>query len=184
MTAALDFFNAPPPAPPINPQPNAVERAPVAQKAQAPVSVATGAAESETPVGIYETTSGITAWRWLCAGHVKARKAAGWSCKRTGERRVRVRRLRSRKENRMSMRAAKGMSAPASVYHKPVPTKTIDVYRVLVAFGVSDPCIQHAIKKLLCAGQRRGGKTIDQDVAEAIWSLRRWEEMRAEEAAK
>ena len=30
----------------------------------------------------------------------------------------------------------------------------IDVYRVLVLFGVTNPCLQHAIKKLLCAGQR------------------------------
>ena len=71
--------------------------------------------------------------------------------------------------------------APASPYHKTVPSKTIDVYRVLVAFGVTDPCLQHAIKKLLCAGQRRGGKTLEQDVEEARWSLNRWFEMRAEE---
>lgn len=79
----------------------------------------------------------------------------------------------------------RGASSPAtSPYHKSVPTKTIDVYRVLVSFNVTDPCIQHAIKKLLCSGQRNGGKTRAQDVHEAIWSLQRWEEMRAEEAAK
>jgi hypothetical protein len=72
--------------------------------------------------------------------------------------------------------------APAGPYHKTVPTKTVDVYRVLIAFNVTDPCIQHAIKKLLCPGQRKGGKTIAQDVAEALWSLRRFQEMRAEEA--
>ena len=32
--------------------------------------------------------------------------------------------------------------------------KWIDVYRVLDLFGVVNPCVQHAIKKLLCAGQR------------------------------
>ena len=31
---------------------------------------------------------------------------------------------------------------------------TIDIYRVLQLFGVTDPCLQHAAKKLLCAGQR------------------------------
>jgi hypothetical protein len=70
-----------------------------------------------------------------------------------------------------------------SVYHREVPTLTVDVYRVLVAFEVTDPCIAHAIKKLLCAGKRNGGKPIEQDIAEAIWTLRRWEEMRAEDAA-
>jgi hypothetical protein len=73
--------------------------------------------------------------------------------------------------------------AEKSHYHKSVPTKTVDVYRVLIAFNVTDPCIQHAIKKLLCPGQRKGGKTVAQDVREALWSLQRWEEMRAEEAA-
>jgi hypothetical protein len=68
-----------------------------------------------------------------------------------------------------------------STYHREVPTKTIDAYRVLLAFGITDPCIQHAVKKLLCAGLRSGGKTIDHDVADAIWSLTRWQEMRREE---
>jgi hypothetical protein len=73
-------------------------------------------------------------------------------------------------------------TARSSVYHRRVPTLIIDVYRVLWAFKVDDPCIAHAVKKLLCAGLRGGGKSLKQDVAEAIWSLRRWEEMRAEEA--
>ena len=30
--------------------------------------------------------------------------------------------------------------------------KTIDVYRVLDLFGVLNPCVQHAVKKLLCSG--------------------------------
>ena len=44
--------------------------------------------------------------------------------------------------------------------------KFIDVYRVLDLFGVSNPCIQHAVKKLLCSGQR-GVKDTRQDVQEA-----------------
>lgn len=28
--------------------------------------------------------------------------------------------------------------------------KTVDVYRVLDLFNVTNPCVQHAIKKLLC----------------------------------
>jgi len=42
----------------------------------------------------------------------------------------------------------------------------IDVYAVLVAFGVSCPARQHAIKKLLCAGLRGKGDEL-QDLREA-----------------
>ena len=30
----------------------------------------------------------------------------------------------------------------------------MDVYRILKEWEVTDPCIEHAIKKLLCAGKR------------------------------
>lgn len=56
----------------------------------------------------------------------------------------------------------------------------IDVYRVLSLFEVSDPALQHAVKKLLCAGAR-GSKDQAQDIAEAIATLQRWQQMRAEE---
>lgn len=59
---------------------------------------------------------------------------------------------------------------------------TIDVYRVLQLFGVTDPCLQHAAKKLLCAGQR-GAKTQDQDIQEAIDTLHRYQEMQKEDEA-
>ena len=61
--------------------------------------------------------------------------------------------------------------------------KTIDVYRVLDLFGVSNPCIQHAVKKLLCSGQR-GVKDTRQDVQEAITSLVRYLEMQTEDEKK
>ena len=61
--------------------------------------------------------------------------------------------------------------------------KWIDVYRVLVLFGVTDPCLQHAVKKLLCAGQR-GAKGQRQDIEEAIASLMRYLEMQTEDEAK
>jgi hypothetical protein len=48
----------------------------------------------------------------------------------------------------------------------------IDVYSVLVAFGVSCPARQHAIKKLLCAGLRGKGDEL-QDLWEAIDAVRR-----------
>lgn len=61
--------------------------------------------------------------------------------------------------------------------------QTVDVYRALTLFAVTDPCLQHAIKKLLVAGGRGGGKDISRDIGEAIDTLKRWQEMRAEEAA-
>lgn len=67
-------------------------------------------------------------------------------------------------------------------YFKRVPANAthVDVYRVIQMFEVADPCIQHAVKKLLVAGGR-GVKEIDRDVQEAIDSLERWKAMRIEE---
>ncbi len=48
----------------------------------------------------------------------------------------------------------------------------VDVYDVLRAFGVTCPALQHAIKKLLCAGLR-GNKSAEQDISEAANSCRR-----------
>ena len=64
-----------------------------------------------------------------------------------------------------------------SHYHKDVSKlETIDVYRVLTLFKVTEPCIQHAIKKLLCAGDR-GDKSMIKDITEARDSLNRHLEM-------
>ena len=71
-----------------------------------------------------------------------------------------------------------------SHYFKDVQTlKHIDVYRVLVLFGVTNPCVQHAIKKLLCAGQR-GVKDERKDIEEAVSSLVRCLEMQTEDEKK
>jgi len=58
--------------------------------------------------------------------------------------------------------------------------ETVDVYRVLSLFQVNDPCIQHAIKKLLCAGDR-GDKSMIKDITEARDSLNRHLEMLQED---
>lgn len=57
----------------------------------------------------------------------------------------------------------------------------VDVYRVLNLFEISDPCLQHAIKKLLVAG-RRGAKDFERDIKEAQDSLTRCLEMRNEDS--
>ena len=79
-------------------------------------------------------------------------------------------------------------SQPQSNHHRKNPhyfkdvshLKTIDVYRVLELFNVVNPCVQHAVKKLLCSGTRNGGKSESQDIQEAIDSLLRFKEMEAE----
>lgn len=58
---------------------------------------------------------------------------------------------------------------------------TVDVYRVLELFAVTNPSIAHAIKKLLVAGGRGAGKDVSKDIQEAVDSLERWKEMRVED---
>jgi hypothetical protein len=60
-------------------------------------------------------------------------------------------------------------------YHRtiyPNAAGQVDVYDVLVAFEVTCPARQHAIKKLLCAGLRGKGDTM-QDLAEASMAVDR-----------
>ena len=59
----------------------------------------------------------------------------------------------------------------------------IDVYRVIELFEVTHPALQHALKKVLCAGDR-GAKDWEKDVQEAIDSLNRALQMRAEDCSK
>ncbi|HCL7432449.1 TPA: hypothetical protein N2X82_002353 [Escherichia coli] len=53
---------------------------------------------------------------------------------------------------------------------------TVDVYRVLDAFRVSDPATQHAIKKMLCMGLR-GHKDYLTDLNDSIDSLQKAKEL-------
>jgi len=57
----------------------------------------------------------------------------------------------------------------------------IDVYRVCELFGVTNSCLQHALKKLLVAGGR-GHKDIGRDVQDVIDSCVRWQEIQEEDA--
>lgn len=65
-------------------------------------------------------------------------------------------------------------------YYREMPFANIDVYRILHTFEVTDPCAQHAIKKLLAMG-KRGHKDAEKDVQDVIDTMTRWQEMRAEE---
>lgn len=60
---------------------------------------------------------------------------------------------------------------------------TLDVYRVLDLWCVTNPAIQHAVKKLLNAGQR-GAKDYERDLREAVDSINRALQMIAEDCNK
>lgn len=70
-------------------------------------------------------------------------------------------------------------SNSSSPYIKQLPKdlQQIDVYDVLTLFDVVNPALQHAIKKLLCPGQRTKAKDKVQDLREAILSIERAIEM-------
>ena len=57
-------------------------------------------------------------------------------------------------------------------YQRTIKGFTVDVYDVLVAFGVTCPAMAHAIKKMLMPGQR-GSKDAEQDKREAIQAIDR-----------
>lgn len=65
-------------------------------------------------------------------------------------------------------------------YFKDCPYEQVDVYRIIEIFGVTDPCIQHALKKLLCSGVR-GHKDQSKDIQDVIDTLERWKGMREED---
>jgi hypothetical protein len=67
---------------------------------------------------------------------------------------------------------ARGDMEARSKYHVRLAAEWVDVYDVLVAFGVTNPADQHAIKKMLMPG-KRGHKDGIQDRREAIQSLHR-----------
>lgn len=57
----------------------------------------------------------------------------------------------------------------------------IDVYRILDLYEVTDHALGHAIKKLLLAGSRTGGKGAYKDITEARDTLSRYIEMQSED---
>lgn len=57
----------------------------------------------------------------------------------------------------------------------------LDPYRIIKVYKISDPAIQHALKKLLCPGTR-GKKSLIEDIEEVICSLQRLVEMLDEDS--
>ena len=70
------------------------------------------------------------------------------------------------------MKTDKGDKYLKSISNKYGTDINVDVYDVLVAFEVTCPATAHAIKKILCAGQR-GHKSYTEDINEAVVSLER-----------
>lgn len=65
-----------------------------------------------------------------------------------------------------------GSPCKGNKYNRPCKGITIDVYDVLQAFNVTNPALQHLIKKALCMGLR-GHKDRLQDVKEVLESAKR-----------
>lgn len=59
-------------------------------------------------------------------------------------------------------------------YARTIKGVQIDFYDIARAFGIIDPAIAHALKKLLRYGC--GEKSLAKDVDEAIFSLQRWQQ--------
>ena len=61
-------------------------------------------------------------------------------------------------------------------YQRTIRSETVDVYDVLKAFDVTNPALQHLIKKALCVGIR-GHKTAEHDYQDIIDSAIRAKEL-------
>lgn len=73
-----------------------------------------------------------------------------------------------------------GQDRKHSHYYKDVSKlDVIDVYRIIDLYNITDPCDQHALKKILCPGER-GHKDIIQDTQDVIDTMRRKLEMFSE----
>lgn len=70
-----------------------------------------------------------------------------------------------------------GQDRKHSHYYKDVSKlDVIDVYRIIDLYDITDPCDQHALKKILCPGER-GHKDIIQDTQDVIDTMQRKLEM-------
>lgn len=63
-------------------------------------------------------------------------------------------------------------------YNRQCKGVTIDVYDVLLAFNVTNPALQHLVKKALCTGLR-GHKDKSQDLQDILDSAKRAVELEA-----
>jgi transcription termination factor NusB len=78
-------------------------------------------------------------------------------------------------------RVSDPVNSIGSYYAKFYKGIKIDPYRIFDLYGISNGAQQHAIKKLLRAGE--SVKDLERDIDETIDSLRRWKDMLAEDKA-
>lgn len=74
------------------------------------------------------------------------------------------------------------MAKLESKYSRSIGKEVVDVYDVLMAFNVTNPATQHAIKKLLMPGNR-GHKDRLTDLKEAYQSIARAVELENDDAS-
>ena len=74
------------------------------------------------------------------------------------------------------------MAKLESKYSRRIGREVVDVYDVLMAFNVTNPATQHAIKKLLMPGNR-GLKDKLTDLKEAYQSIARAIELESDDAS-
>lgn len=89
--------------------------------------------------------------------------------------------LSGRIDEERHRRSDRSMSEKYPKYYKKIPAGVteLDVYGVCAMFPVDDSsgAINHARKKLLVPGVRTGGKSMVDDVREAVDTLNRWLQM-------
>lgn len=76
--------------------------------------------------------------------------------------------------------AAEVTDKHAHYFHDVRHLDKIDIYRMIELLQITSPSLAHSFKKIAAAG-KRGAKNQEQDVQEAIDSLERWKQMRAED---
>ena len=74
------------------------------------------------------------------------------------------------------------MAKLESKYSRRIGREIVDVYDVLMAFNVTNPATQHAIKKLLMPGNRGHNDKLT-DLKEAYQSIARAIELESEDAS-
>ena len=76
----------------------------------------------------------------------------------------------------LRMEEAQGSASKENKYSRSIKGTEVDVYDVLDAFEVTNPALQHLIKKALMPGER-GHKDIEKDMREIISSAKRAAEL-------
>ena len=62
---------------------------------------------------------------------------------------------------------------PPEYYKVEFQGRTLDPYRILSLYKIEEPEHQHALKKLLRAGNKPGNE-LKKEIGEVIWTLNRW----------